>query len=291
MRVAVASDLHLEFGNIELKNTENADVLILSGDICVAHAFSTKPEFLKFFKQVCSEFKEVLYVMGNHEHYNGDFATSKDTLQEHLSQLKNLHILEKETFQLGEYTFVGGTLWTDMNGGDEFTMYHVGRSMNDFRCIENSNKLLTQKVPVYQKGEDGKYFIGENGSLIQIGEKFEEYTATLTTEDVAEDHKKFLKYLETVLKKDGKFIVVGHHAPSKLSTHPRYQNDTLMNGGYSSSLDFFIEEHPEILLWTHGHTHETFDYNIGTTRIVCNPRGYINYENRAEQFELRFIDV
>lgn len=291
MRVAVASDLHLEFGNIELKNTENADALILSGDICVAHALSTKPEFLKFFEQVCSEFKEVLYVMGNHEHYDGDFATSKDILQEHLSQLKNLHILEKETFKMGEYTFVGGTLWTDMNGGDESTLYHVGRSMNDFRCVENSNKLLTRKVPVYQKGEDGKYVISEDGLLIQIGEKFKEYTATLTPEDVVEDHKKFLKYLQTVLKKDGKFIVVGHHAPSKLSTHPRYQNDTLMNGGYSSSLDFFIEDHPEILLWTHGHTHETFDYNIGTTRIVCNPRGYVNYENRAEEFELRFIDV
>ena len=80
MRVAVASDLHLEFGNIELKNTENADALILSGDICVASKFSNKPEYLKFFEQVCSEFKEVLYVMGNHEHYDGDFATSKDIL-------------------------------------------------------------------------------------------------------------------------------------------------------------------------------------------------------------------
>ena len=35
-----------------------------------------------------------------------------------------------------------------------------------------------------------------------------------------------------------------------------------MNGGYSSSLDFFIESHPQIKLWTHGHTHETFDYVV-----------------------------
>jgi Icc-related predicted phosphoesterase len=291
MKIAVCSDLHLEFGNIELKNTENAEVLILSGDICVAQKFHDNKSYLDFFEQVCGEFNYVLYVMGNHEHYHGDFATSKETLQKHLSHIKNLIILEKETFRLGEYTFVGGTLWTDMNGGDEPTMYHVRRCMNDFRCVENSNQVLTRKVPLYQKGEDGKYVIGENDSYIQIGEKFKEYSATLTPEDVLNDHKKFLKYLETVLKKDGKFIVVGHHAPSKLSTHPRYQNDTLMNGGYSSSLDFFIEDHPEILLWTHGHTHETFDYKIGTTRVICNPRGYINYENRAEEFQLRFIDV
>jgi len=36
MKVALASDVHLEFGPISLDNTEGADVLILSGDICVA---------------------------------------------------------------------------------------------------------------------------------------------------------------------------------------------------------------------------------------------------------------
>lgn len=64
-----------------------------------------------------------------------------------------------------------------------------------------------------------------------------------------------------------------------------------MNGAYASSLDFFIDDHPQIVLWVHGHTHETFDYEIGNTRIFCNPRGYINYEQRADRFQLRFIDV
>ena len=64
-----------------------------------------------------------------------------------------------------------------------------------------------------------------------------------------------------------------------------------MNGGYSSDLDDFIIDHPQIKLWTHGHTHEDFDYMIGSTRIVCNPRGYINYENRADRFELKFLEI
>jgi uncharacterized protein RhaS with RHS repeats len=49
-----------------------------------------------------------------------------------------------------------------------------------------------------------------------------------------------------------------------------------MNGGYYSDLSEFILDHPEIVLWTHGHMHHTFDYNIGDCRIVCNPRGYEN---------------
>jgi len=102
-----------------------------------------------------------------------------------------------------------------------------------------------------------------------------------------------LAYLKLMLegKHDTKFVVVGHHAPSKLSTHPRYKNEEIMNGGYSSDLSAFILNNPQIKLWTHGHTHEDFDYMLGSTRIVCNPRGYDGYEDRADNFTLKYVDV
>jgi len=301
MQVALCSDLHLEFADLKLENTENADVLLLSGDICVAKdlmndndALAHKSErFHNFLKQVCSEFPDVIYIMGNHEHYGGDFATTHDILKERLSYLTNLHILEKETVKLGDTTFIGGTLWTDMNGGDTSTLHAIKSMMNDFRIVENSNKKLFRKVPIYKRDENNILMVDENGVGIQVGTKMKEYPAKLTPEDVAEEFHKMVDYIGHVIQNDpeGKFVVVGHHAPSKLSTHPRYQNDTLMNGGYSSSLDFFIEDHPQIKLWTHGHTHETFDYVIGETRVVCNPRGYDGYEERAEKFKLKFIEV
>ena len=36
MRLYVTSDLHLEFGDLDLHNRDDVDVLILGGDICVA---------------------------------------------------------------------------------------------------------------------------------------------------------------------------------------------------------------------------------------------------------------
>ena len=36
---------------------------------------------------------------------------------------------------------------------------------------------------------------------------------------------------------------------------------------------------------------DPFDYNIGTTRVVCNPRGYKGADPQADVFELKFLDI
>jgi hypothetical protein len=64
-----------------------------------------------------------------------------------------------------------------------------------------------------------------------------------------------------------------------------------MNGGYHSDLSELILSNPQIKLWTHGHTHELFDYMIGSTRVVCNPRGYHSYESIADTFKLKIVDI
>ena len=314
MRIAICSDLHLEFGDINLQNTDNADVLILGGDICVASDIG-KPDsnnFIEgaksnritdFFKRCSFQFPHVIYIMGNHEHYHGDFATSGNILKSMLesNMLSNVYLLDKESKKIDDVTFVGGTLWTDMNKEDSLTMFHVKQRMNDFRCVSNSARMVTRTVPLYEPNpnwtEDGqngpKYNHNEAGFAIKIGEKKKQEPSTFCPEDAVVDHRKMLGYIQTVIegKFDQKFVVVGHHAPSRLSTHPRYKHDTLMNGAYSSSLDDFIVDHPQIKLWTHGHTHEDFDYMVGSTRIVCNPRGYDGYEDRADSFNLKYVEV
>jgi Icc-related predicted phosphoesterase len=73
---------------------------------------------------------------------------------------------------------------------------------------------------------------------------------------------------------DGKVVVIGHHAPSFNSVHPKYTSQTIMNHAFVNELDEYIIDHPQIALWVHGHVHDCWDYTIGNTRIVCNPRGY-----------------
>ncbi|BEP38497.1 hypothetical protein GmRootV59_54220 (plasmid) [Variovorax sp. V59] len=43
-----------------------------------------------------------------------------------------------------------------------------------------------------------------------------------------------------------------------------------------------IEFFQEPVLWVHGHTHDSFDYQVGGRRVACNPRGYMNWHGKFE---------
>jgi predicted phosphodiesterase len=288
MKIALASDVHLEFGDLDVVNDQDAQVLILSGDICVAADLDMRDRrqtemgfaryrserFHDFFERCTANFPHVIYVMGNHEYYHSDFATALSEMRCKLAHLPNLYILEREVKTIDDVTFIGGTLWTDMNKQDPLTLYHMRTMMNDFRVIQNS------AVPVHFKTQEGE---------------FKTRVAKFSPEDAVTEHVKMKEYIQVVTaflgENPNKYVVVGHHAPSRRSTHEMYAHDTVMNGGYSSDLDQFIEDRPQIRLWTHGHTHHPFDYVIGETRIVCNPRGYINHEPAASNFKLLTVEI
>lgn len=300
MKFALCSDLHLEFGPIELLNTEGADVLVLSGDILVAKDVRERYDanimdhkgmnvrIHDFFDNVCSEFENVIYIMGNHEHYHGDFAKSHARLKEHLAYHKNLHILEKESVDIGDVTWVCGTLWTDMNKEDPITLNQIRGYMNDYRIIENSAEVVHYKENIYGRTEGG--FI-DYDNLITV--EFRTRNSHFSPELSVQEHKATLQYIAEVVDSEPsrKFVVVGHHAPCKLSTKPQYEKDVEVNGAYSSDLSEFILDRPQIKVWTHGHTHHNFDYMVGSTRVVANPRGYHKYEHQADIFALQFIEV
>lgn len=296
MKLYLASDVHLEFGALEVHNKDNADVLILSGDILVAADIGTSStyeliepsskhlRYQKFFEDASRLFKHVILVMGNHEHYHGDFAVTPTKIRQFTSQFDNVHFLDKESVKIDDVTFIGGSLWTDMNKEDPHTMYAIPGVMNDYKIITNS-----KNPPVIFNG--GHF--NEANQFVKDPWGSHTRAARFTPEDSVVDHKAMLAHIsaEIAVNPTGKFVVVGHHAPSKQSTHPRYASETLINGAYSSDLSEFILDRPQIKLWTHGHTHEKFDYNIGSTRIVANPRGYINYEDCADYFDFQLLEI
>lgn len=271
MKLQIVSDLHLEFSDVTIPNA-GADVLVLSGDIMLAESLyknvaedfdpykpgamatisrrvSMSARFLDFLRRVSEAFPHVIYVAGNHEFYHFRWFQTLEVLKEVCDRFSNVYFLERDCKKIDDVTFVGGTLWTDMNRNDPLTLHAVRDMMNDYSVIRNDKAGFTSLKPI----------------------------------DTAIRHSQTVGYIKTVVegKADEKFVVVGHHAPSKVSTHEKYKNDQLMNGAYSSDLSEFILDHPQIKLWTCGHTHHAHWYYIGETLITCNPRGYEGYEGNT----------
>jgi Icc-related predicted phosphoesterase len=280
MRIKVVSDLHLEFSDINIKNDENCDVLILSGDIMIAQDLHDHPEpvvspyasyaqlgrhqesaqrFRDFLKRVSFQFPHVIYIAGNHEFYHGKFIDSLRVLRDECSKFPNIYFMENDCKKIDNILFIGSTLWTDMNRGDPITLYTVANGMNDYRVIRHDGMGYTKLRPAH----------------------------TLSR------HRHSLEFISNTIKDNPseRVVVVSHMAPSELSINPKYKNDPHMNGAYYSDLSEFILDRPQIALWCHGHVHTPFDYTIGNTRIVCNPRGYEGYEPESGWDSKMFIEI
>lgn len=263
MRLYIASDLHLEFGQPWMPRDIDYDVLVLAGDI---HK-STKG--FQLFKGWMD--RPVIYVSGNHEFYGqvmSDVITDFRRLARK-PEFSNTYFLERDAAVIGDVRFLGTTLWTDFRlFGDEVrdqAMAVTEAALNDFRLISTaprrgSNDRAAQTVALASAEIEGLPRPNVSRPLTAA------YTVKL--------FEKSLVWLESELAKPfpGKTVVVTHHLPAWGSVAPRFQQD-LVSAGFASDLSDLILRH-QPSLWIHGHTHDAFDYWLGNTRVICNPRGY-----------------
>lgn len=264
MKINYMSDLHLEFGYQPLPG---GDVLILAGDICEARSYikqhhSTRLadsdpgayRYVDFFDKECAKYNKVFYVMGNHEHYHGRFDRTYDELKGRLPS--NVTLLEKECVEHDGVVFMGATLWTNCNNADSLTLYHLKAMMNDYRVVQNHYKDKN----IYHK---------------------------LVPEVTFREHVKTMQWMRLMLSEHRQkpVVVITHHAPSFKSVPPQFVGDTLMNGGYASELSEDILDNENIRFWIHGHMHDPVDYEIGSTRVISNPRGYHGWDQNYGLFD------
>lgn len=234
MKIQVISDLHREFGFIDL-SFEGADVVILAGDVDLG---------TKGIEWIKSTFTDVpvIYVLGNHEYYKGSYPKTLNSIR-NAAVDTNVHVLENKAVTIDDVTFHGATLWTDFAlMGDSRNSGMICQSrMNDYKMI--------RKDPSYSK---------------------------LRSIDTYVMHQHSLKWLQSSLESSStkKNIVVTHHAPSAKSI-PMEFKDNILSSAYASNLESIILQH-QPQYWVHGHIHTPIKYEIGGTRVICNPHGYMN---------------
>lgn len=240
-KVRFLNDLHVTTKRqVEIVSlpTDSDTILSLAGDIY------DRKHIMPWLHELSARFKHIIVVYGNHDYWNGSYELVQQQhhayLEEH--KLTNIHILHEDYVVLDDVLFFGGTMWTDCNRGDPRTTMAYN-NMYDYTEIRTHN----------------------------YGKRF-------TVADSMREHEKFKKKLREVLANKELIhypvMVVSHHAPCHLSTSPRYANELIMNGYYTSDLTWAMFDHPRIKIWHHGHLHNRSDYVINQTRVICNPSGY-----------------
>lgn len=241
MKIRLLSDLHLEFEVLPIPIRQGGeDVVILAGDIAQG------TEGIKWATKTFPD-TPVVYVAGNHEFYGHHFEDLLPELRAAAADT-NVRFLERDAVVIDKGSdkvrFIGATLWTDFSlyGSPLSAMQVAKKLMQDFRAIKTTTPDGLQKLTPEQ-------------------------TATRFQESV----ESIRKHLEVPFA--GKTVVVTHHLPTEKSVARKYKGDRC-TPAFASDLDALMMQHPQIAYWVHGHTHESCDNMVGTTRVLCNPGGY-----------------
>ena len=236
MKLHILSDLHLGMQGMDHPATP-ADVVILAGDI--GRPAAAADWALAFGKPV-------LYVIGNHEFYGSSLPEVRAELRQRFAGT-SVHLLDNDVLELGGVRFIGSTLWTDFKSNGEGdkqaeAMAQAAGFMYDFKRVRVA---AAPDAPI------------------------------LTPEDTTRLFADNVRWLgaQLALPHAGPTVVITHHAPALGSIHPRFAGSPF-NAAFVSDLHQLMDGQ-RVPLWIHGHTHDSFDYAINGTRVLCNPRGYV----------------
>lgn len=264
MKISYLSDLHYEFQPLyDFTKDEGGDVLILAGDINTADmmrlnrtdksARTSRRHMELLKKNLADKYSKVIYILGNHEHYYFTFEETSMQLRKSFADIgfTNVSIMEDDCMIVDDVLFICSTLWSDFLKEDPVSINACWNGMNDYRVIASSADF-----------------------------------GTINPQYTLDRHKKSKAFIQQTLQenKEMKTVVVTHHGPTMKSLNAEHSGNAL-DGAYCSDLSEMILDNPQIKYWVSGHCHTNTEYEVGTTKVVSNCRGYEGYDKCFKQFK------
>ena len=183
-------------------------------------------------------FKEIIYVPGNHEYYGTEIRDFDAKMKLKCERIDGVHFLNPGWVKIDDTVFIGGTLWTNFRCNPLAEM-DAAHMIADFRLIKGFRAELAVL----------KYY--EHLDLFQSIEKHFPHE---------------------------KKIFVSHFLPCEECISPRFRDSgNLLNYYFANDLSEWISE-LDNSTWLFGHTHDSVDVTVGTTRLLANPYGYFGSE-------------
>jgi predicted phosphodiesterase len=237
MRLQIFSDFHFDVTRAQAPRVvPGVDAVIVAGDVCEGI-----PRGFQWLRDHLGPDVPIVFVAGNHEYFGRSLAAEQAAGAAAARKL-GITFLEGQEARFGRVRFIGATLWADFDLFGEEARADAMKAAEAF-MVDHRQIART----------DGRAFLATDARAAHIAAR------QILVERLAEPH-------------DGPTVVVTHHAPHKQSLADKFRDDPL-SAAFISDLSGLIEAHRPAL-WVHGHTHVSFDYRVGPTRIVCNPHGY-----------------
>lgn len=224
--------------------TDKDTLLLLAGDLWTENrAFEKRYGQGSWIERMAKQFHSVALVLGNHDYWSGSLILAAAKAKKSCAHLPNVYVLECDAVVINDIKVVGATLWTSYNKGDPLVIMQAAGIMNDYAKIR----------------------VSVGGRKSRPNDMYAVHCKTVSwlTKHAVRDYP------------EQQLVVMTHMAPTYLSVPEKYKNakDHTDNFLYFSDLDnTVLDLAPQ--LWVHGHIHTPSDYQVDTTRVLCNPRGY-----------------
>lgn len=221
----------------------DADVCVVAGDFF--------PDLIRSVEALepISKRMPVVVVPGNRDYYRGPFrpdtkAKLLNVARRRAKMIGNIHVLENDSVVIGETTFIGATLWTDLRGVTDPAVFE---RWNDFR------KIFVKPDQPFTPAHQTRAFLRSKA------------------------------YIEAELKKPrrGPRVVVSHTIPHPSGASPRYA-DSDYGGFFNNDFSELLASADAPEAWIFGNNLDGCDVQVGNTRLLSNPQGHILKEGQSE---------
>lgn len=231
-------------------STETADVrpMILAGDIASVHTIIGRERWVEFVGMLQQRrYDPILVVMGNHEHYGGDYRETARLLKE---TVPSITLLQQDVWEppTADYVIVGCTLWSHI---PSHVKSLIALFINDYVQINDFTTTVSNTL----HDSDRQWL-------------------ETTLQRIQQDGKR------------KKIIAVTHHAPlldSGCSNEQYVGRPT--NHAFETHLPELVK-YADTWCFGHTHWSTDFmvKYDDHETRIVSNAHGYKNEKGSRDHF-------
>ncbi|MBV7434587.1 metallophosphoesterase family protein [Cardiobacteriaceae bacterium TAE3-ERU3] len=252
MKIAIHSDLHTEVSLCTLDGLDEADLLVLAGDIGDKY---TLPIFLERMRRDAPDLP-TLYVMGNHEFYHHEYFEAKETYRD-ICAAYDVRMLDNEAVLFNDVLIAGTVLWSDfcLAGDQAASMAWAQRVLPDFKYIAYRDAIFT-------------------------------------ADDMLAEHQVAVQFLQETLQREAAHkLVISHFLPSRKVVAPKHAkiaDDLIRSAYWTSDLPdlYHLAD-----TWIYGHSHENVLTSDKGCRFISNQRGYSRKMNGHEKngYQRNFI--